>query len=537
LGPDGEVQGLVGITEDVTEVTDARHNATTAQSRLVDAIESIAGGFALFDENDRLVVRNTQFQRMFPELDGVLVPGIEWSELVRYSTRQFLTSDEREISGVATTFTLPKGHSGELSHEYRLRDGRWVRTVLYRTRGGGLVNLVFDISQEKRAEEARNLAQRLELIGKLAGGVAHDFNNLLTVIIGNAETLVSDAANLEDSRLARMVLEAGQRAGELTRRLLAFARKQPLEVNSLDCGQVVHGIEEILKRTLGGTIDVRISTQGDAWPVVADQALLESAIVNLAVNARDAMPKGGTLAIVTANTHLDSLYCETHPEVKPGDYVSISVADSGMGMTPEIKARATEPFFTTKERGRGTGMGLAIIDGFVKQAGGHLEIYSEPGHGTTVKLFLPRSMAVVPEGRRAREDGNGVPRGSERLLVVEDNDLVRNSVVRALSGLGYRVAEAADFDRAMDLLRGGEEVDLLFTDIMLPGQRSGFDLADQAVQAAPGLKILYTSGFVDDVVKHHGTLSLSLNTHLLTKPYSRRDLARKVRDVLNQAAS
>ena len=388
-----------------------------------------------------------------------------------------------------------------------------------------------DVTAQREAEAQLRQAQKIEAVGRLTGGVAHDFNNLLTVIVGNADVLAELCAG-DDRRgdLARGILSAATRGSELTKQLLAFSRQQALEPRRIDVNALVQGMDSLLRRTLGEDIDLRTVEDRQLWPAVADPAQLESAILNLAINARDAMPDGGRLMIETRNVHLDEDYAARHAEVKAGDYVMVAVTDTGCGMPPEVAERAFEPFFTTKEIGKGTGLGLSMIYGFMKQSGGHVKIYSEVGLGTTMRLYLPRAAADAP-AIAASAAHTDVPTGSETILVVEDDVDVRLFVVAQLESLGYRVLAAEDGVRAKKILSGPERLDLLFTDVIMPGGMTGKQLADEAVRERPQLKTLYTSGYTENTIIHQGRLDPGVQ--LLSKPYRRADLARKVRQVLD----
>jgi CheY-like chemotaxis protein len=372
-------------------------------------------------------------------------------------------------------------------------------------------------------------------VGQLTGGVAHDFNNLLTIIIGGLETIKRSRLD-ETARITRaldVALHAAERAAGLTTRLLAFSRRQPLQPIPTDLNLLVRNMTELLHRTLGEDVELEGVLAPRLWPAEVDQNQLEAAILNLAVNARDAMPGGGKLTLETTNTFLDDSYTETDAEVLPGQYVMISVSDSGSGMDKETLGRVFEPFFTTKELGRGTGLGLSMVYGFVKQSGGHVTIYSELGHGTTVRLYLPRLLGDAAAQVVADEALS--PRGndSEAILVVEDNDDVRSNSVANLSELGYRVLEASNAEAGLALLRANPEVALLFTDVVLPGD-SGRVLADAAVGLRPDLKVLFTTGYSRNALTHHGRLDAGVQ--LISKPFTFDQLARKVRDVLDQPA-
>jgi len=372
-------------------------------------------------------------------------------------------------------------------------------------------------------------SQKMEAVGQLTGGVAHDFNNLLTVILGNAEMLVEQLENRPELlALAETMMRATERGASLTRSLLAFARRQPLEPRSIDVNQLLLQMENLLYRALGEHVECRFVFGQDVWPAMIDPAQLETAILNLTLNARDAMPSGGHLTVETANVHLDEVYAERNDDVNPGDYVMVAVADSGSGMSEEVLAHAFEPFFTTKDVGKGTGLGLSMVYGFVKQTGGHIKIYSEIGDGTIVKLYLPRSTLPLADMTRAAA---ALPRGrGETILAVEDDDMVRDHVAGELKSLGYKVLTARSGAEALEVLRGDAEIDLLFSDVVMPGGMSGPQLAEQALRLRPGLRVLYTSGYTENTVIHQGRVDPGVQ--LLNKPYRRQDLAVKLRTVL-----
>jgi PAS domain S-box-containing protein len=389
------------------------------------------------------------------------------------------------------------------------------------------------LADQAKAEEALRQAQKMEAVGQLTGGVAHDFNNLLTVIIGGLDT-ISRCDPGETARLQRatqMALQGAQRAASLTKRLLAFSRRQPLDPKPLELNHVVRDMTEILHRTLGEQVELEGVLAPRLWTIEADQNQLESAIVNLAVNARDAMPEGGKLTIETSNTALDETYAATDSEVVPGQYVVIAVSDTGLGMSKDTLSKVFEPFFTTKEVGKGTGLGLSMVYGFVKQSGGHVTVYSEEGEGTTVKLYFPRFMGA--NGLEAAPKSHAAPRGrrDEVILVVEDNEDVRAYSVMILDELGYQVVQAAEAEAALSVLRSDQRIDLLFTDVVLPG-KSGRVVADAAAELRPGLKVLFTTGYSRNAIVHHGRLDAGVQ--LISKPFTFEELATRVRDLLDR---
>jgi signal transduction histidine kinase/CheY-like chemotaxis protein len=383
-------------------------------------------------------------------------------------------------------------------------------------------------AERRHAEAVLRQAQKMESIGQLTGGVAHDFNNLLQVIGGNLQLLQRTVVAEEESRRLRIALSAVERGAKLASQLLAFARRQPLEPRSVNLGRLVRGMDDLLRRALGEEIEVETVIAGGLWNTLADTDQIENAIINLAVNARDAMDGHGKLTIEAGNAMLDDLYVAAHPDVTPGQYVILAVSDTGSGMTPEVVERAFDPFFTTKPEGRGTGLGLSMVYGFVKQSGGHLKIYSEVGHGTTVKIYLPRTHQpeeIVSDGRDAPITG-----GTETILVVEDDPDVRATVADMLRDLGYRVLKASDGQSALAVIESGVAIDILFTDVIMPGPVRSPDLARRAREILPDLTVLFTSGYTENAIVHGGRLDPGV--HLLSKPYRREDLARKIGHLL-----
>jgi signal transduction histidine kinase/CheY-like chemotaxis protein len=393
-------------------------------------------------------------------------------------------------------------------------------------------SLKAEIAERKQAEAQFLQAQKMEALGQLTGGLAHDFNNLLGIIIGNLDFLQDMLKeNPEASELLREAVDASLRGAELNRHLLAFARRQPLQPKRVEINNLVADMTKLLSRTLGEGIEITLLTKADLWPVVVDPAQLEAALTNLCVNARDAMPRGGRLTISTSNTYLDADYAAENPEVSPGEYALLEVTDAGSGMSPEVLSRVFEPFFTTKATGKGTGLGLSMVFGFVKQSGGHVKIYSEAGVGTAVRIYLPRANQSDDAAASAEPTGSPpVAVGREVVLVVEDNEKLRHVLVKQLENLGYAVLVAEDGPRALEILRGDHEIDLLLTDVVMPGGLNGSELAEAAVQMRPGLKVLFTSGFPQAAFGPGGLLTQ--RDLLLSKPYRKQELAQKVRDAL-----
>ncbi|MBR1152579.1 ATP-binding protein [Bradyrhizobium sp. JYMT SZCCT0428] len=385
--------------------------------------------------------------------------------------------------------------------------------------------------QEIEASEAQvRQAQKMEAIGQLTGGVAHDFNNILTVITGTIEILgeaVKDRPHL--GQITDMISAAAARGADLTRHLLAFARRQPLQPRNTDVNVLVIDAVRLLRPTLSEQIEIESMLVHHSAPALIDPSQLSTAILNLALNARDAMPNGGKLTLETKNVVLDENYASMNSEVNPGNYVMIAVSDTGEGIPGSLLDKVFEPFFTTKEVGKGSGLGLSMVYGFVKQSNGHIKIYSEEGHGTTVKLYLPQA-AGVPDALAAETGISGGEHGDESILIVEDDALVREYVVAQISRFGYHTLAAGNAAEALAIIDRPERIDLLFTDVIIPGGLNGRQLATEALKRRPGLKVLYTSGYTENAIVHHGRLDAGVL--LLPKPYLSSDLARMLRTAL-----
>ncbi|HYC68844.1 ATP-binding protein [Brevundimonas sp.] len=442
---------------------------------------------------------------------------------------------ERGLSGLAAEAAVAVDNARlAQSAQQELEERRKAEEAL-RQLNATLEQQVAERTAQLQANEAAlRQSQKMEAVGQLTGGIAHDFNNLLQIIIGNLDTLQRNLADGSPrlQRAAAHAMSGASRAASLTQRLLAFSRRQPLDPKPTSVNALVSSLSDLIPRTLGETILVETVLGAGLWRVDVDAGELEAAILNLAVNARDAMPDGGRLTIETANTHIDAAYTAAHAEVVPGQYVVICISDTGVGMDEATVAQAFEPFFTTKAVGKGTGLGLSQVYGFVKQSGGHVKIYSEVSHGTTVKIYLPR---LTGEGASAEgEEAPLVPESGEdeTILVLEDDDDVRTYSVEALREFGYRVVEAHDGPSALRLLERQSRVDLLFSDVVLPGGMTGAQVAAKARELRPDLRVLFTTGYARNAIIHHGRLDKGVE--LITKPFTASDLAARVRDVLDR---
>jgi nitrogen-specific signal transduction histidine kinase/CheY-like chemotaxis protein len=388
-----------------------------------------------------------------------------------------------------------------------------------------------DVTESRALEEQLRQSQKMEAVGRLAGGVAHDFNNLLTVIGGYGELLLTSTPRGDPNREPlEEIVAAGERAASLTRQLLAFSRKQVLMPEVLDLNAIVAGMDKMLKRLIGEDVDFVTLLDPSAGHARVDPGQLEQVIMNLAVNARDAMPRGGKLTIETANAELDGAYAQRHATVATGPYVMLAVSDTGVGMDAETQARIFEPFFTTKEKGKGTGLGLSTVFGIVKQSGGNIWVYSEQGKGTTFKVYLPR-VEEAPMSREARSGIHSAIQGTETILLVEDESSIRTLARKALESVGYRVVDAKSGPNALELVRKSRDpIHLLLTDLVMP-EMAGTELASRLLEDRPELRILYVSGYTDDAVVRHGLLDH--RHHFLPKPFTPQILRRKVREVLD----
>ncbi|MFL5014116.1 ATP-binding protein [Rhizobium sp.] len=467
-------------------------------------------------------------QQFFVEPHNVFWPvsASQWVGLSTYFINAAI------IVGLMEMIIIAHERQSRLRSELNSFNTRLEETVVQRT-----AELRHEMEENAAAQAQVRQLQKMETIGQLTGGVAHDFNNMLAIIIGNLDLAQRRLSGSEDPRLPYSIQNAkdgAQRAAVLTARLLAFSRQQPLAPEVIDLNKLVGGMSELLRRTLGEQIRIETVLAGGLWPSFADLSQLENAILNLAVNARDAMPGGGNLTIETANTELDERYSRMHSEVEAGQYVMVSMTDTGTGMSPEVIERAFDPFYTTKGPGKGTGLGLSQVYGYIKQSGGHIKIYSEIDRGTTVKIYLPRRVAMT-DARSGAAGAQPIPHGSvnDTILVVEDDENVRTMTAESLHELGYTVLQAASGREALLLLEENPAVDLIFTDIVMP-QMSGRQLADVVQEKWPTIRILYTTGYTRNAIVHNGVLDHGVS--LLAKPFSLEQLAHKIRELLNVPA-
>ena len=537
----GELVGFVKITRDLTERQMSQQRlleGERAYRRLINAVVD----YAIFqlDPNGIVTTWNAGAER---------IKGYTADEIIGQHFSAFYTKEDRE-SGLPALALRTAEQTGKYEAEGQRcrKDGKtfWAFVVIDPIRDDhgkliGFAKVTRDITERIEAQKALRetqeqlaASQKMDAVGQLSGGIAHDFNNLLMIVHGNLETAQRNLKEGKYANLGRSIgnaMRGSQRASALTGRLLAFSRRQALNPQPLDVNKFLTGSVEFIQRSLGETIEIEVVGAAGLWPIEVDANHLEVALVNLALNARDAMPNGGKLTVEAANTYLDDDYARLHPEVRPGQFVAICVSDTGHGMPPDVLARAFEPFFTTKEVGQGTGLGLSQVYGFVKQSGGHVKIYSEDGQGTTVKIYLSRLTRQADDQERGTTDDPGQGETGETILIAEDDGLLREYVSELLRELGYTVLGAPSAKAALGILAQGRRVDLLLTDIVMPGQ-NGRDLVKSARELRPGLRVIYMTGYSRNAVVHQGRVEEGVE--LLQKPVSQAELAAKVREVLDR---
>jgi PAS domain S-box-containing protein len=538
--PQGETIGYAKVTRDLTERKKAEETLRRSQEQFRLLVQGVTD-YAIFmlDPEGHVASWNAGAQR---------IKGYAPDEIIGSHFSQFYTLEDlaKDVPGRGLA-TASRDGRWESEGLRKRKDGStfWAHVVIDAIRDDddnimGFAKVTRDITEKRAAEQslqqaqaALTQAQKMEALGQLTGGVAHDFNNLLQVISSNLHLAAKDVVGNPRAEVRIQNALAGvSRGARLAQQLLAFGRRQALEPKVINVGRFIRGMDDMLRRTIGAEIDFEITVSGGLWNTLVDPNQVENAVLNLAINARDAMLGGGKLTIEAGNAFLDDSYAAGHDGVRPGQYVMLAVTDTGSGMSAEIAERVFEPFFSTKPEGKGTGLGLSMVYGLVKQSGGHVKIYSELGHGTTVKLYFPR--AHESEDVIANISSMPLQGGTETILVVEDDEEVREGAVALLSDLGYRVLKAKDGASAMGVIESGLPIDLLFTDVVMPGTVRSPDLARTAKERLPNLAVLFTSGYTENSIVHGGRLDRGVE--LLGKPYSRDQLARKVRHVLGNQA-
>jgi PAS domain S-box-containing protein len=532
--PQGGGAEIRGLADAFTRV------ANESRQKNASLMQEIEERRRVFDTSPDLILvtdRKGTFTRVNPASTAIL--GYRPEEMVGQSAKNFVFADDLES-------TREEMRAARRGHVVRNFESRYVgkdgRTVLLAWSGvwSEPTQQYFfvgrDMTEKIAAEEQLRHAHKMEAIGQLTGGIAHDFNNMLTVITGTIDILADGVADRPELyQIARLISQAADRGAELTAHLLAFARKQPLQPSSTNINELISEAEKILRSSLGEHIEIGLKLERNLWPAVVDPTQLTSALLNLSVNARDAMPDGGHLMLETANVILDDGYVQAAMDVPPGNYVMVAVTDTGTGIPADIRDKIFEPFYSTKEVGKGTGLGLSMVYGFVKQSGGHIRVYSEIGFGTTFKVYLPSADENSQKNATADSTSEaGFDAEGETILVVEDDAMVRTTVATQLQSLGYKTLSTKNAKEALELIDGGAEFDLLFTDIIMPGGMNGRQLADEAAKRRSSLKILFTSGYTENAVIQHGRLESGVL--LLTKPYRKWDLARMLRLALASGA-
>lgn len=528
-GNNPDVSVIIQTNNDVTEMKAIQNTVAEREAHLLSILETVPEAMIVIDDLGVITSFSPAAEKLFGyqaiEVCGqnvrLLMPNPDRDAHDRYLSH-YLQTGQRRIIGYGrvvagqrkdkTTFPM------ELAVGEAISGGKRIFTGFIR-----------DLTSRHKIEEELRQFQKIEAVGQLAGGLAHDFNNLLTVITGNLEMVEARLADEKLRVLVREAQDAAEGGAKLTGQLLAFGRRQPLNPKRVDIGQHIGGFSDLLRRTLGETIEFRTITGGSDNFALIDPSQLQNAILNLVINARDAMPKGGSLTIEISRVRLDSDYAQMYPNVRTGDYVLISVTDTGIGMTPDVKEKALEPFFTMKGLGAGTGLGLSMVYGFVKQSGGHLQLYSEPGQGTSIRIFLPSALGETAEAQ-GQTLAAALPGGTEKILVVEDDARVRRVAVARLDDLGYRVVEAANAAEALEQLERHKDIALLFTDVVMPGGMAGDELAQHARREMPDLKVLLTSGYAEPEIAGR---ELAYSGSWLKKPYTSNELAIKMRSLLD----
>ncbi|EJL53707.1 PAS domain S-box [Rhizobium sp. CF122] len=528
---DGDL-AVIQTNSDVSALRRAQDVVKAREAHLSSILDTVPDAMVVIDHRGNVLSFSKAAETLFG-MSAEEICGRNVSNLMPNPYRDahdgyidhYLTTGEKRIIGYGRVVTGQRADGSQFPMELHVGEttanGERIFTGFLR-----------DLTSRFKIEEDLRQSQKMEAVGQLTGGIAHDFNNLLTVISGNLEMIEDKLPPGQLRDILREAQDAAADGAKLTGQLLAFGRRQPLNPKPADLGQLLTGFSDLLRRTLGENIKLSTVISGSGLNVLVDSSQLQNAILNIALNARDAMPKGGSLTTEISCVHLDADYAKMYPEVRSGNFVLISMTDTGTGMSEEVKKRAIEPFFTTKGVGAGTGLGLSMVYGFVKQSGGHLQLYSESGRGTTIRIYLPAmSRSGSQEGSQASElVESPLPRGSELVLVVEDDPRVRRVAVARLSSMGYLVLEAENGRRALEVLQANDNIALLFTDIVMPGGMTGDELAREARELRPEMAVLFTSGYSEPGLAGKDGVP---GAQWLRKPYTARDLASKIRELLD----
>ena len=523
---------IIQTNNDVTDMRRVQNDLAGREAHLRSILDTVPEAMVVINEVGIISSFSAAAERLFgyssEEVCGrnvkMLMPSPDREAHDGYLTR-YLTTGERRIIGYGRVVTGQRKDGSVFPMELAVGEANTNGKRIF-------TGFIRDLTSRHKIEEELRQSQKMEAVGQLTGGLAHDFNNLLTVISGNLEMIENKLADEKLLVLLREAQDAADDGAKLTGQLLAFGRRQPLNPKLVDIGQLVTSFSDLLRRTLGEMIEFRTVVTGASNEAFVDASQLQNALLNLTLNARDAMPKGGKLTIEISRVKLDVDYAQMYPHVRTGDYVLISVTDTGMGMTPEVKEKAFEPFFTTKGVGAGTGLGLSMVYGFAKQSGGNIQLYSEPGQGTSVRIFLH---AAQKDGIAASSNEDvsrpaPIPGGTEKILVVEDDPRVRRVAISRLTDFGYEVVEAANGNEALEQLERHDNIALLFTDIVMPGGITGDELAQRVREERPNMKVLFTSGYAEPAIAGR---ELAQSGSWLKKPYTARELATRLRQLLD----
>jgi PAS domain S-box-containing protein len=539
----GRVERSICIMHDITERKIAEIAASRSDQRYRGAFLASSLGMALVSPTGQIESCNQAFASFLGRREPD-VAAMAFDELMHREDRGLFLNGMRrlmtgEISALKQDLRFATATGGLAHGAVSVSSVRNEKSEVEL-----LIAQVADITERRIGMQRMQQSQKMEAIGQLTGGLAHDFNNLLTIILGNLQLIEARTSGDEAiQRRMREAIDAAQKGSDLTRQLLTFARRQELEPKEVEVNAIIQGMEALIARSLGDEVEMKVICEDTSPHVVIDPSQLESAILNLAINARDAMPKGGKLTVETQSTQLDADYAARHPEVTPGPYVMVAVSDTGTGMTPDVVEKVFQPFFTTKEQGRGTGLGLSMVYGFIKQSGGHVSIYSEVGHGTTVKMYLPqRGVHAVPAASPVfgharpmsqQDEKPPMPGRLRKILVVEDQEAVRAVACGFLSDFGYDVVEAEDGFQALAKLQEDPDIDLMFSDIVMPGGMNGFDLAQAASGMRPDIKIVHTSGYPKGAMVHQDEPRFRQG-FIIMKPYRREELQKIIADAFEK---
>lgn len=534
LAEDGMLLGFGEITRDITDRVAAADRLTSSEARLQTLVntvlDTLVDGLIVIDRTGRVQVYNRACEKLFgyqaAEVVGhnvkmLMPPSIE-REHDQY-LRNYQTTGIRKIIGISREVVGQRKDGSTFPMHLAVGEAIHLGEPIY-------VGIIRDLTERNQVESQLRQSQKMEAVGQLTGGLAHDFNNILMLITINVEALLEQETSTRTRERLEQIEKSAARAAELTQQLLAYSRRQPLRPRQTDLNELVLATSKLLRRTLGEDVEIESILAGDLWITNVDRTQLETSLVNLSLNARDAMPNGGKLLIETRNIVLDQDYVSQNPDAVAGPYAMLAVTDTGVGIAPDALEKVFEPFFTTKEVGRGTGLGLSMVYGFIKQSNGHIKIYSELTRGTSIKMYLPRADGTV--AAEATVDAPSLAFGNERLLVVEDNDDVRARIVEILSSLGYSVDEASDGAAGLAKFEAAPNpYDLLLTDVVMPGPVGGKALADMVLSRWPGTPVVFMSGYTEDAITHQGRLNAGVR--LLAKPFRRHELAQMIRQALD----